>query len=83
MMTIGVTSGTLLLFVSFPFGLLKMFTHLLTIISVFMVRLVLFFSFVALLGSCTTLHGTAEGKSVVVRNDTITVSYGGSVSKSY
>ena len=35
------------------------------------------------LGSCTTLHGTADGKSVIVRNDTIKVQYGGSVSKSY
>ena len=35
------------------------------------------------LGSCSTLHGTAEGKSVIVRNDTINVNYGGSVTKSY
>ena len=35
------------------------------------------------LGSCSTLHGNAEGKSVIVRNDTINVSYGGSVTKSY
>lgn len=48
-----------------------------------MARLVLFFSFVATLCSCSTLHGTAEGKSVIVRNDTINVRYGGSVSKSY
>ena len=34
------------------------------------------------LGSCSTLHGTAEGKSVIVRNDTINVNYGGSVTKS-
>ena len=34
-------------------------------------------------GSCSTLHGTADGKSVIVRNDTITVNYGGSVTKSY
>lgn len=41
------------------------------------------FSFVALLGSCTSLHGTADGKSVIVRNDTVVVNYGGSVSKSF
>ena len=35
------------------------------------------------LGSCSTLHGTADGKSVIVRNDTIKVQYGGSVSKSF
>ena len=29
------------------------------------------------LGSCSTLHGNAEGKSVIVRNDTINVNYGG------
>ena len=34
-------------------------------------------------GSCSTLHGTADGKSVIVRNDTIKVQYGGSVSKSF
>ncbi len=48
-----------------------------------MARLVLFFSCVVVFGSCTTLHGTAEGKSLVVRNDTIVVNYGGTVSKSY
>lgn len=83
MMMIGVTLGTLLLLVSILFGLLKMFILLLIIISVVMVRLVLFFSFIAFLGSCTTLHGTADGKSIIVRNDTITVNYGGTVSKSY
>ena len=34
-------------------------------------------------GSCSTLHGTAEGKSIIVRNDTIKVNFGGSVTKSY
>lgn len=48
-----------------------------------MARIFLFFSLLAVLGSCNTLHGTADGKSVIVRNDTIQVNYGGSVSKPY
>ena len=48
---------------------------------IFLIGLVLFcLSFS--LGSCSTLHGTADGKSVIVRNDTIKVQYSGSVSKS-
>ena len=35
------------------------------------------------LGSCSTLHGSAEGKSHIIRTDTVNVNYGGSVTKSY
>ena len=40
----------------------------------------LVFCLTLFLGSCSTLHGSADGKSVIVRNDTINVQYGGSVS---
>ena len=43
----------------------------------------LVFCLTLFLGSCSTLHGSADGKSVIVRTDTIKVQYGGSVSKSF
>ena len=35
------------------------------------------------LGSCSDLHGSANGKSRIIRNDTVNVNYGGNVSKSF
>ena len=35
------------------------------------------------LGSCSNLHGTANGKSHIIRIDTVNVNYGGTVTKSY
>lgn len=51
--------------------------------NVSLARLVLFFSFICLLGSCNNLHGTAHGRSVIVRIDTVHVNYDGSVSQPY
>ena len=33
--------------------------------------------------SCSDLHGTANGKSRIIRNDTVNVNYGGNVTKSF
>ena len=41
------------------------------------------FCLTLLLGSCSNSNGTLNGKSRIVRIDTVNVNYGGTVSKSF